>query len=189
MLRTVSRLFIACLALLSMLTHSLHAEEPPIRLTGMEQISLEATAPSANKVGVNQSDAARSESELAYKHDWPAPPDTAGMLLRLFGCTVVVLGLCVGSLWFGKPWLMKLQQTAPTGQTLHIEGSVNLGNRATLYLVKIGDTQLVAGTDLSGLKSLIALPISFKESLDEFPSQSTVTHPASGLTVPQPSSI
>ena len=50
---------------------------------------------------------------------------------------------------------------------MHIEGTVSLGNRAVLYLVKVGDTQLVAGTDAAGLKSLIALPASFREAIDE----------------------
>jgi flagellar biogenesis protein FliO len=36
-----------------------------------------------------------------------------------------------------------------------------------LYLVKVGDTQLIAGTDATGLKSLLALPASFREVLDE----------------------
>jgi len=89
------------------------------------------------------------------------------MLLRLTLGTVFVLVLCVGSLYLSKPWLLKLQGNVAVNQAMQIEGSVTLGNRAMLYLVKIGDTQLVAGTDATGLKSLIALPASFKEVLDE----------------------
>ena len=104
---------------------------------------------------------------LNYSPQWPEPPNTGAMLLRLCLGTVFVLALCVVSLWLGKPWLQKLQAATTTGgQALRIEGSVTLGNRVVLYLVKVGDTQLVAGTDLTGLKSLIALPPSFKEVLD-----------------------
>ncbi len=108
-----------------------------------------------------------SESDLTYSPQWPEPPDTGAMLLRLGMGTAAVLVLCVGSLWFGKPWLLKLQASQNVGTPLQIEGSVTLGQRAVLYLVKVGDTQLVAGTDASGLKSLIALPASFKDDLDE----------------------
>lgn len=112
---------------------------------------------------VSKSDA----GDLTYAPQWPEPPNTGAMLMRLGFGTAFVLVLCVGSLWFGKPWLMKLQTKGLTGQALQIEGSVTLGGRAVLYLVKVGDTQLVAGTDATGLKSLIALPPSFREALDE----------------------
>jgi len=111
---------------------------------------------------------AKTESEnLSYSPQWPEPPNTGAMLLRLTLGTVFVLLLCVGSLYLSKPWLLKLQGNVAVNQAMQIEGSVTLGNRAMLYLVKIGDTQLVAGTDATGLKSLIALPASFKEVLDE----------------------
>lgn len=115
----------------------------------------------------------------SYSPQWPEPPNTGAMLLRLFGGTVVVLGLCVASLWFGKPWLQKLQVASTANSPLQIEGSVAIGNRAMLYLVKVGGTQLIAGTDLTGLKSLIALPPTFKEVLDEqVPDAESAVQPA-----------
>jgi flagellar biogenesis protein FliO len=107
-----------------------------------------------------------TENDLSYSPQWPEPPNTGAMLLRVVVGTVVVLGLCVGTLWFGKPWLQRLQVAGVGNPSFHIEGSVAVGNRAMLYLVRVGETQLVAGTDVSGLKSLIALPPSFKEVLD-----------------------
>lgn len=122
--------------------------------------------------------AADSAGDLTYTPQWPEPPNTGAMLLRLGLGTAFVLVLCVGSLWLGKPWLQKFQIKGPGGQTLQIEGSVTLGNRAVLYLVKVGDTQLVAGTDAGGLKSLITLPTSFKEVLDEqIPAEEPVPAP------------
>lgn len=105
--------------------------------------------------------------ELAYTPQWPEPPDTGAMLLRLGLGTAAVLALSVGTLWFAKPWLQRLQVGAAGSSLLKIEGSVTLGSRAVLYLVKVGDTQLVAGTDPSGLKSLIVVPATFREVLDE----------------------
>ncbi len=125
-----------------------------------------ADPPAAAKSTGATSKEAESEN-LSYSPQWPEPPNTGAMLLRLTLGTVFVLVLCVGSLYLGKPWLMKLQGNVAINQAMQIEGSVTLGNRAVLYLVKIGDTQMVAGTDATGLKSLIALPASFKEVLDE----------------------
>ena len=108
-----------------------------------------------------------NDGDLAYSPQFPKPPDTGAMILRLLVGTVVVLVLCVGTVWIGKPWLQKLQITGSGTASFHIEGSVAVGNRAMLYLVRVGDTQLIAGTDMTGLKSLIALPASFKDVLDQ----------------------
>ena len=129
-----------------------------------------------------------AEPANAYSPQWPEPPDTGAMLLRLCVGTVVVLALCVGSLYFAKPWLQKLQTTGTGVRSLHVEASIPLGNRAVLYLVKIGDVQLVAGTDGTGLKSLITLPVSFKDVLDESaPAMDVATlPPAFGLNLTPP---
>ena len=130
-------------------------------LTGTEKLCAADPQPADPVAAVG------SDAPPAYTQQWPEPPNTGAMLLRLCLGTVFVLVLCVGSLWLGKPWLQKLQANGTASQAMKIEGSVMLGNRAVLYLIKVGDTQLVAGTDPTGLKSLIALPASFKEVLDE----------------------
>ncbi len=165
MLRNLRFFLYVCFPLLTCWAVAAHAGEPQIRLAGLEEVVPEPVASSA----ATSAEPNVLDSEMTYKPEWPAPPDTGAMLLRLVIGTVVVLGLCVGSLWFGKPWLMRLQLTNTIGQPMQIEGTVALGNRAVLYLVKIGDTQLVAGTDATGLKSLIALPASFKDTLDGQP--------------------
>lgn len=123
--------------------------------TALEPLSIES-APKA--VGEN--------SDLTYTPQWPEPPNAGAMLLRLAIGTVVVLVLCVGSLWFAKPWLQKMQVGSTGSPLLQIQGSVALGSRAVLHLIKIGDTQMVAGTDATGLKSLVVVPTSFREVLD-----------------------
>ena len=163
MLRNLRFFLYVCFPLLTCMAAAARAEEPRIRLAGLEEVVPEPVASST----ATTAEPNALDSEMTYKPEWPAPPDTGAMLLRLVIGTVVVLGLCVGSLWFGKPWLMRLQLTNTTGQPMQIEGTVALGNRAVLYLVKIGDMQLVAGTDATGLKSLIALPASFTDALDK----------------------
>jgi flagellar biogenesis protein FliO len=119
-----------------------------------------------------------NEDETTYSPQWPEPPNTGAMLTRLCVGTFIVLALCAGTLWFGKPWLQRLQVAGAGPSAMTIEGSVAVGNRAMLYLVRVGGTQLVAGTDATGLKSLIALPASFKEVLDEqIPEAETATDP------------
>lgn len=156
---------VCLVSFIAMMSTNAPAADPAVQLASFD----EAPAPLATP-----------ESELTYTPQWPAPPDTGAMLLRLVIGTVVVLGLCVGSLWLGKPWLLRLQSINTGGKVLHIEGTVSLGNRAVLYLVKVGDTQLIAGTDGSGLKSLITLPTSFKEVLEEQTSSTEIASATQG---------
>lgn len=144
-------MLVAMTILSAFVVRRVDAEEPPVQQAAYEHSAEQAI---------------ERKSDLTYSPEWPAPPDTGAMLMRLVMGTVVVLGLCVGSLWLGKPWLMKLQTAQSPNSTIQIAGSVALGQRAILYLVKVGDTQLIAGTDVTGLKSLLALPASFKEVLD-----------------------
>lgn len=132
-------------------------------------LTISSTLPAADKVprGANNTpDASGAEGDFSYSPNWPEPPDTSGMLLRLGFGTVVTLGLCAATLIFGRRWLQRPAANT-TSRKLQIEESIVLGHRATLFLVKVGDSHLVAGTDASGLKSLIVLPAAFHEVLDQ----------------------
>lgn len=121
--------------------------------------------------------AAAKAEDLSYSPQWPEPPNTTAMLTRLGFGTFAVLGLCVATLWLGKPWLQRFQIKTTAHPDFFIEATLTTGNRATLYLIRVGQTQLVAGTDALGLKSLIALPPTFKDVLDQ-QVQETETEPA-----------
>ncbi len=124
--------------------------------------------------------------DFSYSPNWPEPPDTSGMLLRLAFGTVATLGLCVATLVAGRRWLQR-PTDGKTAKKLQIEESVMLGHRATLFLVKVGETHLIAGTDAGGLKSLIVLPTSFAEVLDQQVEATEAVSPASvSLTVWKP---
>ena len=135
-----------------------------------------------NSNDLNANGGTTDPDTLSYSPRWPEPPNTGAMLMRLGFGTVAVLVLCVVSLRFGKPWLQRLQiGGVASGSPMVVQGSVALGNRAMLYLVKVGDTQLIAGTDAAGLKSLIAIPASFKDVLDDqIPPIEVVDVPPSG---------
>lgn len=119
-------------------------------------------------------------ADFSYSPNWPEPPDTSGMLLRLGFGTVVTLGLCVTTLVLGRRWLQRPMVNV-TSNKLQIEETIVLGQRATLFLVKVGDSHLVAGTDATGLKSLIALPAAFHEVLEQ---QVEATEEATSMSVP-----
>lgn len=104
--------------------------------------------------------------DFRYSPNWPEPPDTGSLVMRLGFATVTTLGLCVATLVIGRRWLQR-PTSASGSRKLHIEESVVLNNRATLFLVKVGDSHLVAGTDAGGLRSLIVLPTAFQEVLDQ----------------------
>lgn len=140
-----------------------------------------------------ESDASSNGLNLSYSPNWPDPPNTTGMLLRLGFGTVVTLGLCVATILGGRRWLQRAPVNAATRQ-LHVEETVSLGHRAALYLVRFGDTRLIAGTDTSGLKSLVVVPALFPEMLDQrleepasvSPDRATASSPADLASIQLP---
>src|SRR5262245_47422662 len=103
------------------------------------------------------------------------------MLLRLGGGTVVVLLLCVGTLWLSRRWLRKLPGQGEPGGRLSLVETLPLGNRCAVHLVRVGRQQVVVGVDGSGLKSLVALPDLFDEALAE-----AQTHAPETVEAPTP---
>ena len=97
---------------------------------------------------------------------WPESPDPKALLARLGVGTVVVLGLCVGTLWGAKRWLQR-QPVAAASQQLRLLETLPLGNRCTLYLVSVGDRRVLVGADGGGIKSVAPLPEGFADALDE----------------------
>ncbi len=96
----------------------------------------------------------------------PEPPNAGAMLFRLTAGTVVVLGLCVATLWAGQRWIRR--EPAPTaGGPLVVVGSLALGNRCSVVLFRTGNRQVLAGMDGSGLKVLVPLSDQFDEALAE----------------------
>lgn len=109
-----------------------------------------------------------SRADLSYSpNDWPEAPDTGAMLKKLVFGTATVLALCVVTMVAGRRWLRGAPpRTAKTGKLRLIE-SVSLGNRCSVYLLRVGDLQILAGTDSSGMKSLVPLPPSFEQAIAE----------------------
>jgi flagellar biogenesis protein FliO len=112
--------------------------------------------------------AARVDNPLEYNPptmpDLPAP---GAMFLRLGLGTVVVLVLCVLTLWGGKRWIRPLAGAPAENQQLRILEALPLGGRCSVYLLQAGDVRVLAGVDGAGLKTLLTLPQSFDATLAE----------------------
>jgi flagellar biogenesis protein FliO len=96
----------------------------------------------------------------------PGAPGAGAMLARLMVGTLVVLGLCVGTLWFGKRWV-KTEPPRGANSRLAVVESLALGNRCSVILVRAGPRQVLAGVDGTGLKALVALPDLFEDALEQ----------------------
>jgi flagellar biogenesis protein FliO len=123
--------------------------------------------PAAPPVAAQGSATQTKKEELTYSPPpWPESPDPKALLMRLGVGTVVVLGLCVGTLWAAKRWL---HGTPPVTarQQLRLLEALPLGNRCTLYLVSTGDRRVLVGADGAGLKTVVPLPEGFGDALAE----------------------
>ena len=117
---------------------------------------------------------------------WPEAPDSKAMISRLVTGTISVLGLCVATMLVGKRWLRGGPIKNTGGERLHVLESVSLGNRCTVVLVDVGGQRFLAGTDASGLKSLVSVPPSFDHALSESagsvdPTSGDESAPAAGV--------
>lgn len=124
--------------------------------------------PAVIKEAPPKQDAGQANNLLYTPPAWPEAPSPGPMLARLGVGTVVVLALCVGSLWFGKRWLLRgLPPTKPGGEHLRLIDAIPLGNRCSVYLLQTGVRQVLVGVDGSGLKALVTLPETFENALND----------------------
>jgi flagellar biogenesis protein FliO len=98
---------------------------------------------------------------------WPDSPTPSAMFLRLGMGTVVVLVLCVATLWIGRRWISSVPAKALQGDQLAVIDTLPLGHRCTLFLVKAGNKQVLAGLDSTGLKALLPLTDGFETALKD----------------------
>lgn len=112
--------------------------------------------------------------EPAPKDNWaytpptfPEGPDAKAMLTRLALGTVLVLGLCAGSLWVGKRFLHLKGVPAGENRQLRVVETLRLNHRCCVFLLQAGNRQVLAGVDASGLKALVPWSDSFEETLTE----------------------
>jgi len=113
---------------------------------------------------------AKADPKDKSKAEYTAPtlpdaPNFQSMLIRLGGGTIVVLGLCVSTLWGIRRWLHPLQQANVGSREMQLKETLNLGNRCSLHLVHLGKREVLIGVDSAGIKVIVPLPNGFEEVL------------------------
>ena len=96
----------------------------------------------------------------------PAPPDPAGLVVRLVGLTAALLVVCGVVVW-----LSKRANRAPAAQgdptRLTHEGTLALGRRAAIHLLRADGQTVVVTTDATGIGSIVVLSEPFEEVLSD----------------------
>lgn len=134
---------LAGLALPQMMTNDPVVAKAPAKSESNEKSSLEYTAPTL-----------------------PEAPNLQAMMVRLAVGTIIVLGLCVVSLWGMKRWLVAPGQPLASDRNMHLLETLNLGNRCCLHLVHLGKREVLIGVDSGGIKAVLPLAEPFVEVLD-----------------------
>jgi hypothetical protein len=87
------------------------------------------------------------------------------MFARLGLGTLLVLGLCAGTLWIGKRWLGgAAASAAPAAAQVRLVETLSLGNRCVVHLLNIGTRPVLVGADAGGVKTIVPLPESFAQT-------------------------
>jgi flagellar biogenesis protein FliO len=128
--------------------------------------------PTLNQAAADSKSNATSQDNAkdSFEYAPPACPDSptpSAMFLRLGIGTVVVLVLCVATLWIGRRWISGTPAKTLQGDQLAIIDTLALGHRCSLFLVKAGNRQVLAGLDSTGLKALLPLTDGFETALKD----------------------
>ena len=108
----------------------------------------------------------KDKSNLEYTAPpLPEPPNFQAMMVRLGAGTIVVLGLCVGTLWGMRRWMNPSTVAGSEERTMRLMETLQLGNRCSLHLVKLGKRELIVGIDGAGIKSVLPLAEPFDDIL------------------------
>jgi flagellar biogenesis protein FliO len=106
-------------------------------------------------------------------------PSLTGILVRLTFGTFFVLGLCALTAWGIGKWVRGQQQVQSNGM-MKMVASLRVNRTVALHLVQVGEQQFLLGVDTGGLRSVLPMPESFEEKLEESRVQE-----AHGIPVPR----
>lgn len=99
--------------------------------------------------------------------EWPEPPSQGGMFLRLGLGTIIVLGLCVGTIYLCKRWTNATPTAAKANSQLALIETLSLGRRCWVQLLHVNKHPVLIGGDASGIKTIVPMPESFSTALLE----------------------
>lgn len=96
----------------------------------------------------------------------PAPPDAAGLVLRLAGLTAGLLVLCVAVIWFARRAVKPPALKGDGGGRLRHESSLPLDRRCAVHIVRVDGQTVAVTTDATGLRSIVLLAEPFETVLE-----------------------
>jgi flagellar biogenesis protein FliO len=109
----------------------------------------------------------KDKSPLEYQPPpMPEPPNFQGMMVRLGVGTIIVLGMCVGTLWGMRRWMAPAHAAFNADRTMRLIETLSLGNRCCLHLVLLGNREVLIGVDSGGIKSILPVAKPFDEVLE-----------------------
>jgi hypothetical protein len=94
----------------------------------------------------------------------PAPPDPAGLVMRLVGLTAGLIAACGVVVWLAKRSNRPAPATGDPTRLTH-EGTLALGRRAAIHLLRADGQQVVVTTDATGIGSIVVLSEPFEDAL------------------------
>jgi hypothetical protein len=111
--------------------------------------------------------AARAAGGLEYAPPAaPAPPDPAGLVLRLVGLTAALLTACAGALWYARRAARPKGLKGDGGGRLRHEATLPLDRRCAVHLVRADGQTVAVTTDATGVRSIVLLSEPFDAELD-----------------------
>jgi hypothetical protein len=96
----------------------------------------------------------------------PAPPDTAGLVLRLGALTAALVAVCGAVIWFARRANRPTGLKGDGGGRLRHEASLALDRRSAVHLVSVDGQTVAVTTDATGLRSLVVLADPFETALE-----------------------
>lgn len=144
-----------------------NARKTPVPPALNEQFEAPAAGP--QRAAKSDSEDSAASRKVDYQQpQWNQGPNLSSVLFKMVIGTVIALAACGGSLWYGRRWLQKTQGVMPIrGGELRLIESTRVGGHCFVHLLQVGNQRVLAGTDRSGLQSLIPLPEGFGSVLDE----------------------
>ena len=114
----------------------------------------------------------KTEAKAKSTSEYTAPalpemPSPQAMLCRLFLGTIFVLGLAVVSLWGVRRWMQFNAPANSAPREMRLIETLQLGNRCSMHLVKMGKREILIGVDGAGIKTVVPLAASFEDALAE----------------------
>lgn len=97
----------------------------------------------------------------------PPPPDPVALVGRLVGMTAVLLALCGLVAWLARRANRGGLAKGSDNGRMGLVGSLPLGGRSAVHLIRVDGQTVAVTTDATGLRSLVVLSEPFGAALAE----------------------